>query len=143
VHRVKELYLAKGDIVFPARDALVRQTRQLNAPAESRPLPAPIDPVAGGGNAPAAELGEPVEATDTAEIIIFPRDDLPPPAFTPEGAEIEVDSPPAVTPLATEFKGLSYKFSDCGNTRLSVTAISCGNRARTASRACSQSSGSI
>ena len=27
---------------------------------------------------------------------------------------MEIDTPPAATPLAAEFGGLSYKFSDCG-----------------------------
>ena len=102
VHRVKEVFLAKGDITFPAQEALQRQTRQLNIPADTRPIPVPIDALAGGGNAPAGTVEGAVEKPEIAGTIIYPGKNLPTPEFTPEGAEIKVDSPPAVTPLAAE-----------------------------------------
>ena len=110
--------MTKGDVSFPAQDALQRRSRQLDAPADPRPLPVPVDPLAGGGNAPAKDIADTSKgtlgSTEAAESIIYPRDDLPPPVFTADGAEIEVDFPPTPTPLAAAFGSLSYQFSECG-----------------------------
>jgi hypothetical protein len=65
-------------------------------------------------------MGPPGQAADTenappaAENLIYLRDDLPPPGFTPEGAEIEADSPPALAPLATELECYKHRFSERG-----------------------------
>jgi hypothetical protein len=56
VHRIKEVFVAKGDISFPAQEALARRTRQLESPFDSLPLPVPVDPLASGGHAPAEVL---------------------------------------------------------------------------------------
>ena len=109
--------MTKEDWSFPAQDALQRRSRQLDATTDPRPLPVPVDPLAGDGNAPAEDVVDTTKDTlgssTAAESIIYPRDDLPPPVFTADGAESEVDSPPAPTPLAAEFVSLPYKFSEC------------------------------
>ena len=72
----------------------------------------PVDPLAGGGNTPAEDVSDtakdPSGSSTAAESIFYPRGDLPPPAFTSEGVEIEVDPPPALTLLAAELGGLFY-----------------------------------
>jgi hypothetical protein len=77
-----------------------------------------VDPLVGGGNAPAsgsASIEEVAETTNVAaENLMYPREDLPPPKFTMEGVEIEDESPPALTPLTKEFECYKYKVSDCG-----------------------------
>ena len=77
----------------------------------------PVDPLAGGGHAPAEDPDTTkgtAGSSSAAENILYPREDLPPPAFTAEGAEIEVDSPPALTPHAAEFECYKYRLSECG-----------------------------
>ena len=118
VHRIKEVFVTKGNTSFPAQDALARSTRQLGGDPAALPLPVPVDATAGGGHAPAESGTETTQATagssNAAETIFYPRDDLPPPAFTTNGAEVETDSPPALTPLAAEFECYKYTLSECG-----------------------------
>ena len=80
--------------------------------------PDPIELTTGGGHAPEAAGDDRTEEIygplPEGETIFFPRDDISPPTFTPDGAEIAQETSLAVSPLAVEFSAFRYTISECG-----------------------------
>jgi hypothetical protein len=143
VHRIKEVFLAKGDFVFPAQTSLQSASRAVEPLALPYPPPELGDTATSGGNALSSSHADSADQTAQAESITFPREDLPPPVITPSGVEIEVDSPPPLNPYETEFGGLTYNFPTAGSMSLSETGVFCASRVPSASPAYYPSTGSI
>ena len=70
----------------------------------------PVVPLDSGGYGSAEDVVDATKGTSgssaAAESIFYPWDSYPPLALTAEGAAIEVDSAPALPPLAAECGGL-------------------------------------
>ena len=82
------------------------------------PTPDPSVLTTGGGHTPDAaaegkmeEMHGPIQA---GEAMFFSRGDTSPLTFTPDGAEVEQETPPAISPLAVEFNAFRYTISECG-----------------------------